>query len=149
MLGYAPAAHEYETYLRLPSLMPHELAAVLAPAGAQGRAGWLLDWIEEAYGHPLRGRLPGPSVGASYTGGTRPRVTLHFYARALWGGDARIRRGFARAAGVLGWDPHAYLALTAPLASREDWRTWHGLVGITLDGASHVSLAIGVRPEAP
>jgi hypothetical protein len=150
MIAHAPVTGESETYFRIPSLLPAQLPAVLAPAGAEHRAGLLLAWVEGLYGHRVRGRLPGPSVGVSYrgeAGGTSS--TVHFYARALWGGDRRIRARFAAAAAAMGWDPAAYLAVTAPLAGAAGWRTHHGIVGLTLGAGSARSLSLGVRPVTP
>jgi hypothetical protein len=147
MVAYSPATLAYESYLRVPSLEPRHLPTLLAPAMQQAGASRLVEVVEDAYGHRIRGRLPGPSVGVSYlTRGGAPIVTLHLYARAIWGSDARIRAGFERMAAGLGWDPSTYLAVTAPIASREDWRTYHGILSITLDPAHDLSLGIGVRP---
>jgi hypothetical protein len=150
MIAHVPGTGESETYFRIPSLLPEHLPAVLAPAGAEHRAGLLLAWVEALYGHRVRGRLPGPSLGVSYscTAGVTSS-TIHFYARALWGGDRRIRACFAAAATRMGWDPAAYLAVTAPLADAAGWRTSHGIVGLTLGAGSALSLSLGVRPVAP
>jgi hypothetical protein len=150
MLAYTPSTRAFEAYFRVPSLEPRHLPAVLAPAGMEAHASWLADFVQDTYGHAIRGRLPGPSVGVSYVvGPARGRVTLHFYARALWGSDARIRRGWSRLAAGLGWDDQAYLRVTRPLAARESWRTFHGMVGITLDEPPRIAVSIGVRPVVP
>jgi hypothetical protein len=116
----------------------------------EAHASWLVEFVEEAYGHTVRGRLPGPSVGVSYVAGAESSLaTLHFYARALWGSDARIRQGWSRLASRSGWDPETYLRATWPLAGRESWRTFHGLVGITLEAPPRVAVSIGVRPLTP
>ena len=149
MLAYSPAKGEFESYVRVPSLEPCHLPAVLAPIGIEDRAPWLIQFLEDAYGYSMRGRLPGPSVGVSYVMGTAPAITLHFYARALWGSDARIRRNFARLGQSFGWDTSSYLALTDPIATRESWQTFHGIVGITLTSLAEPSLTIGLRPVGP
>jgi hypothetical protein len=150
ILAYTPATQEFESYFRVASLEPRHLPAVLAPAGIETQSQWLVGFVEEAYGYVVRGRLPGPSVGISYAAGpTRRRVTLHFYARAIWGSDARIRRGFSRVASACAWDERAYLHVTAPIAARESWKTFHGLFGITLEQSQPISLSIGVRPVKP
>lgn len=150
MLAYTPATGAFEAYCRVRSLEPCELAAVLAPAQAEARAPPLLDFIEECYGHPIRGRLPGPSVGVSYLlRAPERRVTLHFYARSMWGSDGGIRRGFSRAARGAGWDDEPYLRATAPIAQRDEWKTCHGLFGVTIDGSQRLALGIGVRPLPP
>ena len=140
----------FESYARVPSLEPRHVPAILAPAGVAHRAGELLELLSSAYGYSIRGRVPGPSVGVSYvsTGSDISRVTLYLFARSLWGSDARIRRQFVRLASAHGWDPQTYLQVTAPMAARDSWQTYHGLVGITLDGAA-MSVAIGVRPVQP
>ena len=144
MVAYAPAKGMWESYVRVPSFEPIHLRAVLDFGGFLSMAARMVDLIEDAYGHAIRGRLPGPSVGVSYVDGV-PGVTLHFYARSLWGSDARIRRGVARVAGARGWGPERYLKVTEPLANRESWKTYHGLFGITVDSAG-ISFAVGVRP---
>lgn len=137
-----------ELYLRAASLLPAELAAVLAPAGMANRADEVLAVLSESYGQTLRGRLPGSSVGLSYAPEENGcTVTLYFFARALWGGDARIRQRFA----ALIADPaqrQAYISATAPLARRDGWATRHGLVGLVLRPGSQPSWVIGFRPEA-
>lgn len=145
MVGYVPVTGTFETYLRIPSFEPRHLPAILAPAGLSHRADELVDLLAGAYGHALRGRLPGPSVGVSYNHGETTQVTLHFYARALWGSDARIRRGFLRLAHRHSWAPDTYLHVTSSLAARERWDTFHGLLGITLTPSGH-ALTLGVRP---
>ena len=150
MLAYSPAKGEFESYVRVPSLEPCHLPAVLALAGMEAKTAWLIEFLEDAYGYAMRGRLPGPSVGVSYVRKPEPdAITLHFYARALWGSDARIRRNFARLAQNLGWDASAYLELTEPIATGESWQTFHGLVGITLSQSVEMSLTIGLRPVGP
>lgn len=149
MLAYSPAKREFESYVRVPSLEPCHLPAVLAPVGMEAKAPWLVEFLEDAYGYSIRGRLPGPSVGVSYVVGPAATITLHFYARALWGSDARIRRNFAQLAQSFGSDTAAYLALTEPIATRESWQTFHGIVGITLTPCAETSLTIGVRPVGP
>ena len=148
MIAYVPASRAFEAYFRVRALEAGELAAVLAAAGCEQRAQAVHEFVEEAHGHRIRDRYPGP-VGVSY-GWPRPdRVTLYFYARAMWGPDAAIRRGFSRVARALGGDDTAYLRATSPMAERNDWKTWHGLFGLTLDAGGALSAAIGIRPVAP
>ena len=150
MLAYSPVANSFEAYCRVPSLEPRHLPAVLEMVDGEARAAWLLEFIEDAYGHRVRERLPGPSVGVSFLRlAAERRVTLHFYARAMWGADAGIRRGFSRVARACGWDDEAYLRVTQTVAGRDEWRTSHGLFTITLDAANRMSLGIGLRPVAP
>lgn len=144
MLAYSSGG--VESYVRVPSLEPRHLPAILAPAGLEDRAGELLEFLREAYGCRIGARVPGPSVGVSFTGTvSAPRVTVYLFARSLWGSDARIRRQFVRIASAYGWNPDTYLQVTAPIAARDSWQTYHGLFGVTLD-RSTMSFAIGVRP---
>lgn len=137
-----------ELYLRLPSLLPAELPALLAPAGMEARADEVVALLSKSYGQPFRDRLPGSSVGVSYAAGDSGcAVTLYFFARALWGGDARIRQRFA----ALIADPaqrETYWRATAPLAGRDLWQTRHGLAGLVLRPAALPSWVVGFRPEA-
>lgn len=144
MVACAPDG-AWEIYWRIPSLRPGELAAVLAPAGLEDEAPALLDWLADAYGHPLGERLPGPDTGVSYVGG---RVTLFLTARALWGPDATIRRRFVALAGS-GAPLLRYLSATRPFAERRDWATRHGMVAITPRRGAAPAIGIGYRPVAP
>jgi len=149
MVACTPATGEIEAYFRVPSMQPGHLVGVLAPIGLSALASRLRAAVELLYGHRLDGRLPGPSVGVSYTVGPRSRVTLHFYARALWGGDGWVRQRFAAAARALDADPTAYLAVTQPLDGAASWATRHGIVGLTLSPTEAPTLTIGLRPVAP
>ncbi len=148
MVAVTPASGDVECYLRGASLWPHHLPDLLTPVGLGHLSSRVERAVQLLHGQPLRGRLPGPSVGVSYTLGDPRRVTLHFYARALWGGDARIRREYSRLARALGADPTTYDAVTSPLADRRAWATRHGIVGLGLGGDTPASLTLGVRPVA-
>ena len=147
MVAYTPATEAFEWYARIPSLEPQYVPALLAPAALEGRAGEFMALLTDAYGYAIRGRLPGSAVGVSYVtaDGATSRVTVYLFARTLWGSDARIRRQFVRLAEMHGWNADTYLKVTAPIAARESWQTFHGLVGFTLEG-SMTALTIGVRP---
>jgi hypothetical protein len=150
MIGYAPLADEVEVYLEMPSLLARELPAVLASAQLADQSVWLTALLEDSYGYAMRGRLPGPAVGLSHAGhGDRERLTLHFYARSLWGSDERIRRAFRRATRGCDWDEDRYAKVTAPLVGREHWHTFHGMFGIQMSRSLPPSFTIGVRPAAP
>lgn len=148
MLGCASGGRGLELYLRLPSLLPAELPALLDPVGFVDESGPLLDFLARIHGHALRGRLPGESVGVSYAAGPAgSTVTLFFTARALWGADASIRRSFS-ALIPAGRARDAYLAATAAATVRTEWRTYHGLVGITPRRGAEPQLVLGYRPMA-
>lgn len=148
IVAYLPSSGTFEVYLRARKASPGELPALLASGGLEREGASALEYIELIHGHRLRDRLPGP-VGVSYAWPKAGHVTLHFYARALWGPDAAIRRDFSRAGRALGWDDAPYLRATQAIAERNEWRTCHGLVGLTLDAAGTRALTIGLRPVAP
>jgi len=154
MIGYSPASEEWEFYFRVNSLAPYHLPAVLAPARLASKAEEVLGYITDAYGYSLGERLPGESVGISYTVPARKAgqnagqsVTLFFFARVFWGGDEHIRRQFGRYATALGWDDSRYQRITEPLSSRRSWKTYHGILGITVTPGGRMALSIGVRPH--
>lgn len=150
MIAYSPTSRQWEMYFRVKSLAPYHLPRILAPAKLNERSEELLCFVSEAYGHPLRERLPGESVGVSYTlraeDHTPQSVTLFFFARVFWGGDARIRHRVSTLAKQLNWDDTRYQQLTSPLETRRSWMTYHGILGITLAGNGQFALSIGVRP---
>jgi hypothetical protein len=149
MVAYAPATQRYETYYRIPSLAPYHLPRVLAPCGLEPCSHELLSYVTEAYGHVLRERFPGASVGVSYSmqaGGEPQSVTLFLFARVFWGADARIRERFGSLARAMGWDDSRYQQITAALASHHTCTTHHGIFGVTLTRDKRLHLSIGVRP---
>jgi hypothetical protein len=137
-------------YFRVKCLAPHHVAGVLAPAELFPKAEKMLGFIRDAYGYSLGERLPGESVGVSYFLRAREAVqsvTLFFFARVFWGGDARIRQQFGRWSTAFGWDDSRYQKITAALDSRRTWKTDHGILGITLMRSGQIALSIGVRPQ--
>jgi hypothetical protein len=149
MVAFIPGSAQIEAYYRISSLAPYHLPRVLAPCGLETRAGEMLDVLTEAYGHALRERLPGGSVGVSYamTGSAEPRsVTLFFFGRVFWGGDARIRERFGALSRAMGWDDERYQRITEPIGSRRTCATQHGIFGVTLTRDGQCHLSIGVRP---
>ncbi|MEU4428267.1 hypothetical protein AB0F81_47250, partial [Actinoplanes sp. NPDC024001] len=149
MVACTPVTGEVERYHRIPDLYPIDLPRVLGAADLESRATELLDLLENAYGHRFPGRLPGDSVGVSYTEsatGEPLSVTLFFFARVFWGSDDRIRRCLTRLAPELGWDDGRYRALTAHLAGSAGRLTRHGVLGVTVAARGRPALSIGVRP---
>lgn len=149
MVAFTPVSAKWEVYYRIESVQPYHLPRLLAPAGLEGRADEVLRFIADVYGHSLTSRLPGPSVGVSYTmksPGSAQNVTLFFFARAFWGTDSRIRQRFSRWARAFGWDDSHYQQITTSLADRFSWQTYHGILGITMTYNGQLALNIGVRP---
>jgi hypothetical protein len=148
MLGLGPGART-EAYFRAEATR-HCLPRVLEPAGLAAEADRIAALVEEAWGNRIRDRLPGGSVGISYArapGDALPVVTIFFFARALWGGDARIRERMLARLAAAGTPSGPYAAASRPVAGRRRAATRHGLVGITvLPGSAHWS--VGLRPVA-
>jgi hypothetical protein len=151
MIAYSPGSKQCEIYFRMRSLAAHHVPGLLVPLGFAAKSEELLRYLKDAYGFPLGERLPGPSVGVSYTWRVNEppqAVSLFFFARSLWGGDARIRQQFGRLSRALGWNDSSYQKLTTPLATRRSWKTYHGILGMTLTRSGQMALSIGVRPRA-
>jgi hypothetical protein len=93
-------------------------------------------------------RIPGGSVGFSYAvaPGEPTAFTLFLFTRLLWGGDGRIRQRFYERLQSVGLDPSPYWQVTAPLAERDIYQTYHGLLGFTLATLAPIQLSLGVRP---
>jgi hypothetical protein len=149
MLAVEPASGRLEFYLRYRSLAPGTLPLLLQPAGLSAHTEELLDLIQQIYAHPLTERIPGGSVGFSYAllpGQPGVTFTLYLFTRLLWGGDARIRLRFAERLQAAGLDPTTYLQLTSPLAGRDVYQTYHGLLGFVVSARSPLRLSLGLRP---
>ena len=149
MLGYNLTSRRLEAYFRVPQVESYHVPRLMQLCGAGDRASELWDFIEASYGYSLRGKLPGGSVGFSYSvapDGLSPIFTLFLFARALWGGDARIRRQFSALAAQQGWDITPYHQLTQPLALRHTWATDHGLLGVGVAATGSIALSLGIRP---
>jgi hypothetical protein len=149
MLGLGPGPDRAEVYFRVEANR-HDLPRLLDPAGRADDAGPLAALLEEAWGHAIRDRLPGGQVGVSYarSGSARPAVTLFFFARTLWGGDARIRERMLARLAEAGAPAGPYAAASTPVADRRSAQTRHGLVGITLAPGA-VAWSVGLRPVSP
>jgi hypothetical protein len=149
LAGVEPATGRLEFYFRIRNPAAGTLPLLLQPANQQSRAGELVDFLAQAYGHPLTERIPGGSVGFSFvsTPGSETVVfTLFLFTRVLWGGDARIRNRFAERMRAAGQDPAAYRRFSAPLADRDVCQTYHGLMGLTVAPQAPIQLTLGVRP---
>lgn len=149
MLGLGPGAGRAEIYYRAEA-PTQSLPRLLEPAGEPDAAQRMSALIEEAWGHRLRDRLPGGSVGVSYATagpGTPTIVTLFLFARALWGGDARIRVRMLERLAAHGVSPVPYEIATRPLSNAHTAQTRHGMIGITLS-PGRVDWSTGLRPVA-
>jgi hypothetical protein len=149
MIAVEPASGRIELYFRTRQLELVTLPFLLEAAGQRSRTGELVDFAEEAYAHKLEGRIPGGSAGFSYAfipGSGEIVFSLYLFTRMLWGGDARIRQRFSERLRSGGQDPAAYLGMTAPLAQRDVYQTYHGLLGFSIAQAAPIRVSLGVRP---
>ena len=149
MLAIEPATGRLEFYFRYQSLAPGTLPLLLQPAGLHTRSEELLDFLQQAYAHPLSERVPGGSVGFSYAlipGHQAITFSLFLFTRLLWGGDARIRSHFFERLQAAGRDASAYWQITSPLAERDVYQTYHGLLGVGVSAESPIQLSLSVRP---
>lgn len=148
LYGYEPGADVHERYFRVRRPRAHHLNVVMRQAGVGHRAAELVDLLGRAYGHPLDGAIPGGSAGFSLAGHPAgpPVFTLFVFARALWGGDARIRLGVARIADESGRRMRGYERASAPLAGRDVHATHHGMAAFVVHADDPIHLAVGLRP---
>ncbi len=146
MLGLGPAGRS-EVYFHAEAPAT-SLPRLLEPAGRQEDAPCLLALIEDAWGRSIRDRLPGGTIGISYARATpqhEPVATIFLFARALWGGDGRIRSRMLERLARAGVAAAPYAVASEPLAAANSAQTRHGMVGITvLPDAEHWS--VGLRP---
>jgi hypothetical protein len=148
MIGYHLTAQRLESYFRVADATPHHLKSLMAYCGLGDRTQELLDLLEESYGYPLRGKLPGGSIGISYSlspGGVLPVFSLFLFGRVL-GGDATIRRKFSELASQQDWDISVYQQITQPLSDRHLCTTYHGMVGLIVPPEGAIVPSLGVRP---
>lgn len=148
LYGYEPASGVHERYYRIQRLRPYHLRALMSCAGLEHRAAELSALIRDAYGHPIDAALPGGSVGCSIAGRRDGPVqfTLYVFARALWGGDRRIRLAVARVGAAVRAPLEAYLEASAPLNERDVHLTHHGMAGFVVGPEGPIHVAIGLRP---
>lgn len=149
MFGYNLTSGRVEVYYRVPKLEVYHLARLTAPCQLSERSCELQHFLEKAYGYPLFEKLPGGSVGISYSYSpdrSSAIFTLFMFARTFWGGDASIRRKLSILAEKYGWDVTLYQRITAPLAARNTWNTYHGLLGFVMAPGTPISISLGVRP---
>lgn len=149
MIGYHLTSQRLEVYFRLSQAEHHHLQQLMAPWGLKNRVEELWNFLEETYGYCLRGKLPGGSVGISYSlspDSDLPVFTLFLFARAFWGGDASIRRKLGAVATKYDWDMTLYQQITEPLAMHNTWKTHHGLLGFVVPPEHSIAVSLGVRP---
>ncbi len=151
MLGYNLDSSTLEVYLRGQNIASYELPLLLGAAGLSDRADELQAFIETAYGHCLRVRLPGGFVGVSYALSLQgePRgVCLFFPARQFWGSDARIRKQFIAHNDATSPMLKQYIQISRPLKHQQGCLTRHGMLGISISPGQSPQLNIGLRPWA-
>jgi hypothetical protein len=149
LIGYEPASQRYEFYFKTTALERWEVSLLLRNLGLAACDRDLYAFVGEvrgkAFGHRSLGTNTGFSIRRDVTDG---RVAFSFltYARSLWGGDCRIRKRLLELAPRLGWDATAYARISEPLVMRDDARTLHGIVAVTVTPMLPPSFQIGLRP---
>lgn len=146
LLGFTPANGYLEFYFRTPQLERWELAQLLRQAGMP--ASQLLDFAEQVAGSRLDAALLGVQTGFSLAvrPGAPPVFTLLLAARNVFGGDSAIRRGLLALAEQAGWQFDAYAQVSAPLADRDLWQTYHSALALVLPPSGQPWLQVGLRP---
>ena len=146
--GYEPTTGTHECYYRVVHMMSYHVYHLLRQVELGHRTRELLNLIQEAYSRPLRDKLPGGSAGLSFSYGPgRPVVfTLFLFARALWGGDCHILQRLTTLAAARSWKLGAYRQAAAPLAARNVYQTYHGLLGFVVASDAPIQVTIGLRP---
>ncbi|MBD2056042.1 hypothetical protein H6F88_08430 [Oculatella sp. FACHB-28] len=149
MLGYHVTAHRLESYFRVTNATPYHLKNLMIYCGLGERAQELLELLEESYGYALRNKLPGGSIGISYSfsaEGVLPVFSLFLFARVLWGGDATIRHKFSQLTSRQNWDSSLYQQITQSLGDCNLCTTHHGMVGFIVPPDGAIVPSLGVRP---
>jgi hypothetical protein len=149
MIGYHLTAHRLESYFRVADANTHHLNALMSYCGLGDRTQELVDLLEESYGYRLRNKLPGGSIGVSYSlspGGVLPIFSLFLFARVFWGSDRTIRRKAHELASRNGWDLSLYQRVTESLGDRHTCATQHGMVGFIVPPEGPIALSLGIRP---
>lgn len=149
MIGYDLATGGLEFCFRHRDLEPWQLERLCQIARFGDRFAELFETLAAAVARPLGGALPGPQTGFSVTLDSHnvpTRFAVFFFARSLFGGDARIRQTLMRLAQNAGWEFGAYPMVSAPLRDHEGTETAHGMIGFSVGGDGPVQLDFGLRP---
>jgi hypothetical protein len=146
--GYEPTSYTHERYYRIEQCMTYHVYHLLNQIGLAHRTQDLLALIETANGRALNGKIPGGSVGFSFSQkpGQPVVFTLFLFARSVWGGDRSILQGLSELADTQNWDLGLYPEIAAPLVSRNIYNTYHGLFGLVVTPNLPIQATIGLRP---
>lgn len=150
MIGYEVGSGRTEFYFRVHHLDDDELKCLLCQVGLADRVVEFWSFIESLSGRPIQQFFPKSNVGLSLSWqGEVPIFTLLVSARSVFGSDARIRRRVLDLALQHGWPlaQSGYELATQPLAIlANQWKTQHGLVGLTIAVKGAPILSVGLRP---
>ncbi len=150
MIGYEVGSGRTEFYFRVHHLDDDELKHLLCQVGLADRVVEFWSFIESLSGRPIQQFFPKSNAGLSLSWqGEAPIFTLLVSARSVFGGDARIRRGVLDLALQHGWPlaQSRYELATQPLATlTSHWKTYHGLLGVTISTEGSPVLSVGLRP---
>jgi hypothetical protein len=149
IIGYEPSRSRMEFYFKMDGLEPGEVRLLLRRFGLQECEAELIDLLSAAWNRPVRDRLPSDSTGVSFTtdsGNVPIAFSLHFYARSVFGGDARIRRRLLELAEQRRWRLGAYATISEGLIQRDELSTFHGIASFSVAAGRQATLQIGLRP---
>lgn len=148
MIGIGPEIGRREYYYRFQTGSSYLLRELSKLAGLSHRAETLLQLIGNETPNDLERTLSRMPIGISFAYASQssvPQLTVLFFARVLWGGDASIRKTFADKLIAAGRDPAAYMAATHPILDHNCALTWHGMSAVTITDTQHF-WSVGLRP---
>ena len=148
MIGYGAEQDVREYYYRFEDSTPYLLKCLMAIAEQSHRFRDVMELIERNARRPTDSALPGRAIGASFAfvnGGSLPLLTIYFFARALWGSDAAIRRRFIPILQAAGQRTKPYAQASAPIGARRKLHTLHDMAALTIAPDGH-AWSIGLRP---
>jgi hypothetical protein len=148
MIGYEPANRRTEFYFKTEGMDSWEVVLLLRRFGLLDCQDALFELLSAAWGKPVREAMPAADIGFSLSSDSSGEVSfaLHAYARSVFGGDCRIRRALLTLARQRNWTLAGYDEISAPLAARDDARTFHGVVSFGVGRGVGPALQVGLRP---
>jgi len=152
MIGCDVETSRIEFYFQVTGLEPWEVGGLLRRTNLASRQTELLNLIEETYGRSLERGLPGSRLGFSFSvapGKMSTAFSIVCYAGVVGGGDKSIRRRLLALAETKGWDFSSYELISAPLAGRNIWATYHTMMTFSVAAEGPPVLQIGLRPPEP
>lgn len=150
MLGYDPSAQRTELYFRTENLEICEINSIMRRFDLSSRSSDLLEFVrqigERTFSDDFLPSNAGLSIAFS-ADKTPLAISLFAFARSIFrGGDDVIRRALLQHGERAGWKLQNYEKVSAPLAQRAGWQTFHGMIAFTVTRENAPTLQIGLRP---